>query len=60
MRERKEAKQGQQKTGADAEFTQYFEGEKVSGGNLAYGNSPRNQGARLTAILPEEERTGQK
>lgn len=57
MRERKQTRREQQRTGADAEFTQYMENDPatMSGGNTAYGNSPGNQGARLVAAHPEEE-----
>lgn len=48
------------RTGIAAEFTQEMEADPatLSGGNTAYGNSQGNQGARLTAARPEEERTG--
>ncbi|MFZ5824981.1 MAG: hypothetical protein ACOY94_11680 [Bacillota bacterium] len=46
------------RTQVEPEFTQYMEADAatVSGGNTAHGNSPRNQGVRLTAARPEEER----
>lgn len=57
MRERKrEGTRERRQTGADAEFTQYMAGDGATGGNTAYGNAQGNQGARLVAASPEEDR----
>lgn len=57
LSDRKQEEKTQRRHGyVDDGFVQYMEGDQptLTGGNVAYGNAPRNMGVRTTPVMPEE------